>query len=723
MSQNVSRLVSRVDEFAEVERYELREAPYYRFDANRREFVQIVGSGLIIAVSATRAAAQRRGRGGRESRRAETLAQRFQFSPDGTVTVFTSKVEVGQGSRTQIAQAAAEELQLPIQQLRVVMADTELCPDDGGTAGSRTTPSTVPRVRSAAAAARNVLLNLAAAQLHTDRGAVQFDKGTFVDSVSKAQLSLADLVRHETYSAAMNQPAGDDAVTTAVEQWRVLGTDVPKVGGESIVTGAHKYPSDIAQPGMLYGKVLRPPSFGATLQEIDLDAAAALPNVQVVRDGDFVGCVAKDSWTAAKAISALAAKAKWDTPAHPSSRELFDYLKHTARTNSDSGRDRANRWGDLSVGLSASTRQLNCAYTIAYIQHAPMEPRAAVAQWSDGKLTVWTGSQQPSRVQSQLTEAFRLPAERVRVIVPDTGGGFGGKHSGEAAVEAARLAQAAGKPVSLRWTREEEFTWAYFRPAGLIEVQAGTNDAGQLMAWSFTNYNSGGSAIDTPYRSAHGQTRFVGTDSPLRQGSYRALASTANTFARESAMDELAIAAGLDPLDFRLAHLPEGRLRDVLQAAAGRFGWSDRRPKRAEGYGVGLACGTEKGSYVAACVEVQVRGDQIKVLSVCQAYECGKVQNPRNLRSQVEGCIVMGLGGALTEQIAFEQGRVTNANFSSYRVPRMDDLPVLDIVLVDRPDLPSVGAGETPIIAVAPAVANAVFQATGHRVRSMPITI
>ncbi len=309
------------------------------------------------------------------------------------------------------------------------------------------------------------------------------------------------------------------------------------------------------------------------------------------------------------------------------------------------------------------------------------------------------------------------------MIVPDTGGGFGGKHTGEVAIEAARLSQAAGRPVRLQWTREEEFTWAYFRPAGWIEVQAGLNASGDLISWIFVNYNSGESALETPYQVPSRRTRFIAADSPLRQGSYRALASTANTFARESSMDELAELAAADPLEFRLRHLEPGRLKDVLQAAARKFQWSTRRSDRSPNRGVGLACGTEKGSYVAACVEVEVEGSAVRVLRICQAFECGAIQNPANLRTQVEGCLVMGLGGALFEEIEFQQGQIMNPRFSQYRVPRMHDMPELDIELLDRPDLPSVGAGETPIIAIAPAIANAIFHARGVRCRSLPLRI
>jgi isoquinoline 1-oxidoreductase len=363
------------------------------------------------------------------------------------------------------------------------------------------------------------------------------------------------------------------------------------------------------------------------------------------------------------------------------------------------------------------------SYEIAYIQHVPMEPRAGAAEWKDGKLTVWTGTANPFGVRGELASVFQLPADRVRVIVPDLGCAFGGKHQGEAGVEAARLARAAGRPVAVHWTREEEFTWAYFRPAGLIEMRGGVDAKGALVAWEQTNINSGGAALDTPYDIPKKAVRSLGSRAPLRQGSYRTLAATANNFARESFMDELAHAAGSDPLAFRLACLKNPRLRAVLEAAVDKFGWAERNKHRSAGIGLGLACGTEKGSYVAACVEVAADRSEkkIQVRRICQVFECGAIQNPANLLSQVQGCIIMGLGGALTEEIRFEDGKILNANFNRYQVPRFKDVPELDIHLLDRPGLDSAGGGETPIIAVAPAIANAVFQATGVRIRSMPI--
>ena len=354
-----------------------------------------------------------------------------------------------------------------------------------------------------------------------------------------------------------------------------------------------------------------------------------------------------------------------------------------------------------------------------------METRTALAEWNDGKLTVWTGTQNPFGYHSELARAFRLANENVRVIVPDFGCGFGGKHTGEAAIEAGRLAQAAGKAILVRWTREEEFTWAYFRPAAVIDIEAGLDAGGKLTSWHFVNINSGGAAVETPYRAGKARSRFVGSNTPLRQGSYRTLAATANNFARECFMDELARAAGQDPLEFRLAHLENPRLRAVLEEAAKRFKWTDCAKQRQPNIGVGLACGTEKGSYVAACAEIAIDAAQEKIVvrRVTEVFECGAIVNPENLMAQVQGCIIMGLGPALREEMRFAEGQMRNAVFSRYPVPRLVDVPELDIHLLNRPDLESVGGGETPIIAIAPAVANALFQATGRRIRQMPILL
>jgi isoquinoline 1-oxidoreductase len=304
--------------------------------------------------------------------------------------------------------------------------------------------------------------------------------------------------------------------------------------------------------------------------------------------------------------------------------------------------------------------------------------------------------------------------------MPDTGSGYGGKHTGDAAIEAARLARTAKRPVKLVWTREEEFTWAYFRPAGVMDVSAGVKKDGTITAWEFHNYNSGAAGIRTYYDIANQRIQFHPSPSPLRQGSYRALAASANHFARESFMDELAHSLKMDPLEFRLRNLKNDRLRAVFEAAAKKFGWG--QPKK-PGQGFAMGGGYEKLGNVATFVEVQVdqKSGDVAVKRVVTAFECGAIVNPDNLRNQLEGANIMGLGGALFEAIEFENGRILNGRLSEYRVPRFSDVPVLETVMLDRKDLPSAGAGEAPIIGMAPAIANAIFDATGVRLRALPL--
>jgi isoquinoline 1-oxidoreductase len=701
----------------EVQQSEPSAEPRGEFELSRRSFVKLLGAGLLITV--TEGVSFGRRSGGR-GRRSITVAARLHINKDGTITVMTGKVEEGQGARAQLTQAAAEELRVSAEQIRLVMADTDLVPDDGRTAGSRTTPSTVPAVRRGAATARELLTRLAAEEWKVNAGVLDVRGGVITNRKTKRTITYADLATSKDIAGAFAQNVDSDVTVTPVGEWKVLGMPVARSNWRDLVTGAHRFPSDIVRPNMLYGKILRPPAYGATLESIDLSKAEAMKDVVVVRDGQFVGCAAPSSFRATQALEAIAKTASWKTVSHPSSREIFTHLKKNARTG---GRSRPRSRGSIDKGLADARKVLSETYEVAYIQHTPMEPRAATAEWKDGRLTVWTGVDGPQSVQRDLARALRVPSEQVRVIVPDMGSGFGGKHSGEAAEEAARLAKAAGRPVAVHWTRAEEFTWAYFRPAAVIECKGGLDAKGSLIAWAFTNINAGGSAIDTPYNIANTSIRSVSSNSPLRQGAYRCLAATANNFARESFMDELAAAAGADPLAFRLAHLENERIRTVLEAAAKHFDWSARRKKVTPEKGVGLACGTEKNSCVAACVEVGIdrKRGEIKVHEVCETFECGPIQNPANLTSQVQGCIVMGLGGALSEAMEFADGKILNAGFAGYRVPRFRDVPKIDVHLINKTDIPSAGGGETPIIAIAPAIANAVFAATGLRIRSMPM--
>ena len=677
----------------EPERYELLAGPAYKFSLDRRDFFKTLGGGIVVISFLTGAKGQEsgggRGRGGRNM--PQEIGAWLHIDQNGAVTAFTGKVEVGQNARTSLTQAVAEELGAPVTSIELVMGDTARTPYDMGTFGSMTTPQMIPQLRRVAAAARQLL-----------------------PAEPWASINFADVTKNQTLVKA----TAASGRTKPAAEWTILGTSAHKVHGREIVTGKHRYTPDMKLPGMLYGRVLRPERFNATLTSLDKSAAEGMPGVTVIQDGSFAGVTASTPYEANRALAAL--KPQWKAEPQSSAKTLFRDLK---QANSNSGeRNARNDSGSVEKALAEADKKHESVYTVAYIAHAPLEPRAAVADWNGDKLTVWTGTQRPFGVRGELAEAFRIPEENVRVIMPDTGSGYGGKHTGEAAIEAARLSRSGGKPVKLVWTREEEFTWAYFRPAGVIEVRSAMDKSGRITAWEFHNYNSGSSAIGTLYDIPNKKIEFHAARSPLRQGSYRGLAATANHFARESHMDELATIAGIDPLEFRLRNLKDERFRAVLEAAASRFGWGKR--KAPAGSGFGIAGGFEKGSYVAACAEVRVEpGRPPRVLRVVEAFECGAVVNPDHLKMQIEGSIVQGLGGALFEAIDFEDGKILNPRFSSYRVPRFRDTPEIEVVLVDRKDLPSAGAGETPIVTVAPAVANAIYAATGERLRSMPLGV
>jgi isoquinoline 1-oxidoreductase len=699
----------------EPERYELFAGPTYNFNFNRRQFLKAFGGGIALIVPASNLIAhtlpQDQGESGRRGneRVPDDIGAWIHIDEKGIVSVFTGKVELGQNIRTSLTQAVAEELHVPLDVVRIVMADTDLTPFDMGTFGSLTTPRMAPQLRKAAAAARETLITLAAEQWKVEPAWVRIVNARILYPNESKSLTLAQVAKGQKLVKTI--PA--DVASTAVKDWTLAGTSVPKVDGRDFVTGKHQYTTDIKREGMLYGRIVRPSAKEAKLISSDTKGAETMPGVIVVRDGDFIGVAAPDRQTAIRAEKAIAVH--WQAPGQPGNEELFDYL----RKNATEGRGRPV--GSIADGMAASEISLAQMYTIAYIAHAPLEPRAAVAEWNDGKLTVWTGTQRPFGVRSELAEAFHIPEEKVRVIVPDTGSGYGGKHTGECAIEAARLARAAGKPLKLVWTREEEFQWAYFRPAGVIRVHSGAKRDGTVTAWTFENYNSGASGIQVKYDFPNQDIKFLNSKSPLRQGSYRGLAATANHFAREVHLDEMAQLVKMDPVEFRLKNIKDARLKAVLEAAAGKFGWSG---KKTEGRGRGIACGFEKGSYIATAAEVSVEAKtgRVKIERVVESFECGAIVNPRHLHNQVEGAIVQAIGGALFESIQFKNGQILNGKFSQYRLPRFSDMPLIEIVLVDRKDLPSAGAGETPIVGLAPAVANAIFDLTNVRIRSLPLS-
>jgi isoquinoline 1-oxidoreductase len=705
--------------FLEPERYELKAAPVYHFDLDRRDFFKFLGAGLLVVSALKRAGAVQESGGARRRGADDSLPKEIDawlhIGEDGTVTVYTGKVEVGQNIRTSLSQAVAEELHVPIDKIELVMGDTQLTPFDMGTFGSRTTPTMNLQLRKVAASARDLLIGLAATQWQTDPAHLVASDAKVTDRQTNRSVEYAALLKGQQLT--QNLPAEDPLIPAA--NWRVAGQSTHKVDGRDFVTGRHRYPSDQTLPDMLHGKLLRPPSFGATLLSLDSQKAEQMGAV-VVRDGNFVGVAAPSVALASSAVAAI--QAEWKSDPQPSRKDLFDSLKKDTTEGKDpSGDGDSYETGAVDKALASADHHLQQTYTVSYIAHVPLEPRAALAKWDGDHVTVWTGTQRPFGVRGQLAEAFRIPEEKVRVLMPDTGSGYGGKHTGETAIEAARLARAAKRPVKVVWTREEEFTWAYFRPAGVIDVKSGVAADGVITAWEFHNYNSGSAGIRTYYEIPNQRIMFHEANSPLRQGSYRALAATANHFARESHMDELAHTLKLDPLEFRLKNLKNERLRAVFQAAAKRFGWGSSKSTPGQGFGMGG--GYEKLGNIATFAEVNVdrKSGEVKVVRVVSAFECGAIVNPDNLRSQIEGSNIQGLGGALFEAIEFENGKILNGRLSRYRVPRFSDAPTLDTVLLDRKDLPSAGAGECPMIGMAPAIANAIFDATGQRLRSLPL--
>lgn len=682
---------------------------------DRRKFLKLAGGGLVVAfvLKDYLSFAGKTPPPGSPMTPPGEVGAWIHIGEDGRTSVYTGKVEFGQNIRTSLSQIVAEELKLPVSSITMIMGDTDLVPYDAGTFGSRTTPQMGTQLRKAAVTAREALIELAAKNWDTAISGLIAENGMIVNSATGQRIAYGGLTKGQQILRTIS----DNVPVIVAKDWKVAGKSLPKVDGRLFISGKHLYVSDMNVPDMLYGKVLRPPSYNATLVTADVSKAKAMPGVTVVQDGEFIGVVASDVVAAGKGLQLI--DASWEEKTgQPSAANIFDYLvKNASREDGERGSE--NTKGNIEMGLKQSDFQHSQTYHINYIAHVPLEPRAAVAEWVDGKLTVWTGTQRPFGVQDDLADIFKLNKEKVRVIVPDTGSGYGGKHSGEAAVEAARLAKVVKKPVKIVWTREEEFTWAYFRPAGLIEATAAVKKDGTITSWKFINYNSGSAGLDTQYNTSNKQIAHLPSKTPLRQGSYRALAATGNVFARECHMTDLARLIKMDQLDFRLKNMDDDRFKAVLQAAAKAFRWNE--PK-ASGHGYGIAGAFEKGGHVATCAEVLVNEDkEVKILRVTQAFECGAIVNPHHLENQIMGAIIQGIGGALFERIDFAAGKILNSSLSAYRVPRFSDVPKIEVLLINRKDLPSAGAGEAGIVGIAPAIRNAILDATGTGLTALPM--
>ena len=646
--------------------------------------------------------------------------------PDGQATAFAGKVEYGQGIRWGLAVEAADELRLPLDAVDVVLGDTGRTPWDMGTFGSQSTLRTGLQLRKAAASARHALLDLASSRLDLPASDLLCRDGR-VESKSDAShgLSYAELIGDAHHLVEID----DDVELTAESDFTVMGSETARVDAIARVTGASLYSQDIQRPGMLFATVLRPPTYGARLRDADWSVAAQLPGVvDIVRDGSLVAVLAETDEQAD--LAATLVQAGWDERTDHSGRWdlptlLADSATHPVTTQEE---------GDVESALTAATHTIESSYFAPYVSNAPMEPRAAVAEWSgddesSDELTVWAGTQRPFGIRAELAQRFEIDESRLRVIAPEIGGGFGGKSVYRPAHEAARLARIMRRPVRVAHTREEEMTWASFRPAALITIRSGFDDDGVLQAWDFHAAHTtaerpmiGQRGSPTPYDVDHVRCVVAGGASPLPPGSYRSLGGALNHFAREVHMDEIAAQVAVDPVELRLRNLSHPRFRRVLETAAADFGWEPGvQPAQNPERGFGIALGLDVGSYAATAVELDVQGKEITVRRVSASLDCGLTVNPDGARSQVEGSIVMGLGTALYEGADFEAGRLLNGNFARYRVPRSNNSPRIDVSIVGEHDVESTGAGEPAIVPIAPAIANAVFDQTGVRHRELPL--
>ena len=633
----------------------------------------------------------------------------------GKVRAFTGKVDVGQGTRTALALLVAEELGAGLDRVDVVMGDTDLCPWDIGTFGSRSMPDAAPALRAVARGARTTLMDLARARLSDPHRPLKAGNGAVKGPGKRTGVPLEGLLRGERHLVQVSP----DVEVTPARAWRIAGHRAVDPDAVDVVTGRRRYVSDLLLPSMGYGAVLLPPTYGSRLGRVDASALSNMRSVELVEEKGFVGVVARSPREAHIALGRL--RAQWLETAQPREIEIEAYLR-AHRSSGDDWDTEERRTGDPDAALRRATHRVRGTYRTAYIAHVPLETRTALAYWERERVTIFLGSQTPFRARDQVARGLGVALEDVRIVSPYTGGAFGGKHGGDVALAAARLSRGVGRPVRLSFSREEEFRYGYFRPMAIIDAEAGARTDGRLMGWVFHNLNAGAAALLPPYRIEDQRVDNELSRSPLPQGPYRALAANANNFARESILDELATLTKLDPLEFRRRNLDDERLLTVMERATDAAGWPARSSRPGRGHG--LAIGREKGGRVATVAEVTVDAERrLRVDRLVTAFEAGAIVHPEGLKSQVEGASVMALGGALFEAIHFDQGQVSNPRLSEYRVPRFSDLPKLETILVDRPDQPPAGAGESPMIAVAPAISNAIFMATGVRLRSLPLLI
>ena len=596
----------------------------------------------------------------------------------------------------------------------MVMGDTMFCPWDGGTTGSRSTKYYGPPLRRAGAEARSILLQMASEQLNISAEQLLVAKGVISDKMNAAnKVSYAELVKGKQIDRHLSEVG-----IKPVSQHKVSGKPTFRTDARLKVTGEAKFTGDILLPGMLHAKVLRPPSHDAILASVDATKARSVPGAIVIQEDGLVAVLHERSEQAEHALALVSAI--WEVPtAEVNMQSLFDHLIKAA----PDGRVYAEK-GSLSEGLAAARQSIRSEFYNHYVAHAPMEPYTVLAHVEDEGVSVYASTQAPFRVRATVAETLEIPEEKVHVRTPFVGGGFGGKKSGQQISEAVRLSKISGRPVQLAWTRKEEFFYDAFRPAALVQLESGLSGEGHITSWACDILYAGTRSSEPIYNIPHFlvKSRSSGGAHPFRTGAWRGPGSNTNVFAMESHTDMLAQAAGMDPLSFRRHNLSDERMIRVLNAAADKFGHTIHKGPSGKGYGI--SCTNYLNSYVATMAQVSVNKStgEVKVERVVCAQDMGEVINPQGAQIQIEGGITMGLSAALSEVVEFNGGKIITENFDSYQITRFSDAPPIDVVLIDNPDLAPQGCGEPAITTIGAALANAIFDAVGARVYTLPMT-
>lgn len=643
----------------------------------------------------------------------------LRIGADGRVTCFTGKVEMGQGPITSLPQMLAEELDVSLDDVEIIMGDTDLCPYDQGTWGSLTTRVFGLQWLAAAAEARAVLLELAAEALGVPAAQLRTHLGTVVDTKDPArQITYGQLTKGRMIERRLTVPP----TLKPRSEYRLIGQPLLRRDARDKVTGKALYSGDIRVPGMLYASILRPPAHGATLLRVDTSTLPADEGFVLVQEPGLVAVLHELPDVAEDGLGKLRAEFA-PSPSRLDDRNIYAHLE-----NSGVPSRVVREQGDLALGRRQAAKVLEATYRNAYVAHAAMETHTALARIDGERMTVWASTQNPFGARAEIAAALGWPVSRVRVITPFVGGGFGGKSMNLEAVEAARLARATGRPVQVCWTREEEFFNDTFRPAAVVKVQAGVDAAGRIAFWDYDVRFAGDRGSDLLYDVADHRIAAVGNFNgppgvhPFGVGAWRAPGANTNTYARESHIDDLAGLAGLDPIEFRLRHLTNPRAFRVLKAAADHWHWQPA--PGVSGRGLGVAIGLDAGTYVAAIAEVAVDRNtgKVAVKRVLCVQEMGLVINPAGATTQIEGCITMGLGYALTEEVRFNAGTLRDTNFDTYRIPQFSWVPKIETLILEADDSPPQGGGEPAIVVMGAVLANAIHDATGARLLSLPMT-